>query len=34
MKIKYSAEVDALIIQFSDTRIDESDEDKPGYIGL
>ncbi len=32
MKIKYSAEVDALIIQFSDTQIDESDEDKPGVI--
>lgn len=32
MKIKYSAEVDALVIRFSDNKIDESDEDKPGVI--
>jgi len=32
MKIKYSAEVDALIIRFSNAKIDESDEDKPGVI--
>lgn len=32
MKIKYSADVDALVIQFSDAKIDESDEDKPGVI--
>jgi uncharacterized protein YuzE len=32
MKIKYSPEVDALIIRFSDEKIDESDEDKPGMI--
>ncbi len=32
MKIKYSPEVDALIIRFSDAKIDESDEDKPGII--
>ena len=32
MKVKYNAEVDALIIRFSDAKIDESDEDKPGVI--
>lgn len=32
MKVKYSVEVDALIIRFSDAKIDESDEDKPGVI--
>ncbi len=32
MKVKYDAEVDALVIRFSDAKIDESDEDKPGVI--
>jgi uncharacterized protein YuzE len=32
MKVKYSAEVDALIIRFSDAKIDESGEGKPGVI--
>lgn len=32
MKVKYNAEVDALIIRLSNTKIDESDEDKPGVI--
>ena len=32
MKVKYSSEVDALVIHFSDTKIDESDEGKPGVI--
>ena len=32
MKIKYDAEVDALVIRFSDAKIDESDEDRPGVI--
>ncbi len=32
MKIKYSPEEDVLVIRFSDERIDESDEDKPGVI--
>ena len=32
MKIKYSPEVDALTIRFSDAKVDESDEDKPGII--
>jgi uncharacterized protein YuzE len=32
MKVKYNAEVDALIIRFSDEKIDESGEDKPGVI--
>jgi uncharacterized protein YuzE len=32
MKVKYSADVDTLIIKFSDAKIDESDEEKPGVI--
>ena len=32
MKVKYSAEVDALVIRFSNAKVDESDEDKPGVI--
>jgi uncharacterized protein YuzE len=32
MKVKYSAEVDALVIRFSDAKIDESDEGNPGVI--
>lgn len=32
MKLKYDAEVDALVIRFSDAKIDESEEDKPGVI--
>ena len=32
MKVKYSSEVDALLIRFSDAKIDESDEGKPGVI--
>lgn len=32
MKVKYDPKVDALVIRFSDTKIDESDEDKPGVI--
>ena len=32
MKIKYDQEYDALTIRFSDAKIDESDEDKPGVI--
>ncbi len=33
MKVKYNAEVDALVIRFSDKTIDESGEDKPAcYI--
>jgi uncharacterized protein YuzE len=32
MKVKYDAEVDALVIRFSDAKIDESDENKPGVI--
>ena len=32
MKVKYDAEVYALVIRFSDAKIDESDEDKPGVI--
>ncbi len=32
MKVKYNAEVDALVIRFSDEKIDESGEDKPGVI--
>ncbi len=32
MKVKYSAEVDALVIRFSNEKIDESAEDKPGII--
>ncbi len=32
MKVKYNVEVDSLVIQFSNEKIDESDEDKPGII--
>ena len=32
MKVKYDEEVDALVIRFSDAKIDESDENKPGII--
>ena len=32
MKVKYNAEVDTLVIRFSDEKIDESGEDKPGVI--
>ncbi len=32
MKITYDPEVDILRILFSNTRIEESDEDKPGVI--
>jgi uncharacterized protein YuzE len=32
MKIKYDKEVDILYIHFSDGKIVESDEDKPGII--
>ncbi|MGR3292716.1 MAG: DUF2283 domain-containing protein [Candidatus Scalindua sp.] len=32
MKVKYNAEVDALVIRFSDEKIDESGEDNPGVI--
>jgi uncharacterized protein YuzE len=32
MKVKYNAEVDALVIRFSDEKIDESGEDKPRVI--
>jgi uncharacterized protein YuzE len=32
MKVKYSADVDALVIKFSDAIVDESDEEKPGII--
>ena len=32
MKVKYNAEVDALVIRFSEEKIDESGEDKPGVI--
>ena len=32
MRVKYNAEVDALVIQFSDEKVDESGEDKPGVI--
>ncbi len=32
MKIKYDKEVDIIYIQFSDDKINESDEDKPGII--
>ena len=32
MKITYDAEVDVLRIVFSNTPIEESDEDKPGVI--
>jgi uncharacterized protein YuzE len=32
MKIKYDKEVDVLYIQFSEEKIVDSDEDKPGII--
>ena len=32
MKIKYDKEVDIIYIQFSEKKIKESDEDKPGII--
>ena len=32
MKVKYDKEVDVLSIVFSDKKIKESDEDKPGII--
>ena len=32
MKIKYDKEVDIIYIQFSEEKIKESDEDKPGVI--
>jgi uncharacterized protein YuzE len=32
MKVKYDQEVDILYIQFSEEKIGESDEDKPGII--
>jgi len=32
MKVKYDKEVDFLYIQFTDEKIGESDEDKPGII--
>ncbi len=32
MKVKYDQEVDVLTIRFSDTPVDESDQDKPGVI--
>jgi uncharacterized protein YuzE len=32
MKIKYDQEVDILLIAFSDSKIYESDESKPGVI--
>ena len=32
MKVKYDKEVDILYIQFSEEKIGESDEDKPGII--
>ncbi len=32
MKVKYSADVDALIIKFSDAKVNESDEERPGII--
>jgi len=32
MKVKYDQEVDVLTIRFSDTPIEESDQDKPGVI--
>ena len=32
MKIKYNKEVDVLLIQFSENKIMESDEPKPGVI--
>ena len=32
MKVRYDKEVDVLYITFSDKKIKESDEDKPGII--
>ncbi len=32
MKVKYDKEVDVLYIGFSEEKIEESDEDKPGII--
>jgi len=32
MKVKYDKEVDILYIQFSDKKVGESDEEKPGII--
>lgn len=32
MKVTYDSEVDVLRVIFSDARIEESDEDKPGMI--
>lgn len=32
MKVKYDKEVDVLYIAFSENKIKESDEDKPGII--
>lgn len=32
MRVKYDQEVDVLTIRFSDTPVDESDENKPGVI--
>lgn len=32
MKVKYNADMDALVIGFSDSKIEESSEDKPGII--
>ncbi len=32
MKVTYDSEVDVLRVLFSDARIQESDEDKPGVI--
>ena len=32
MKIKYDKELDILYVSFSDNRIEESDEQKPGII--
>ena len=32
MKVTYDSEVDVLRVLFSDARIEESDEDKPGVI--
>jgi len=32
MKVKYDEEVDVLTIEFNDTPIEESNQDKPGVI--
>lgn len=32
MKVKYDKEVDVLVIRFSDQKVIESDESKPGVI--